>query len=257
MEEKKEKQDKKIGLIVGAVLLIIAVGVGCFFLGRSTADNNSSKEKEKEEKKEELKEEQEEEQKDELKEEKDEGKDDFAKNKLHDIIIKIINCPIVDGDVKLLTQILNGKNGFTDEEKFAIAMRYANTINERVNADEVPDTLKGAVEMGVLAKVTYKEFEDRYKEIFIDDPVINEKTMKNLDMPSSVAHFDSNNRVMYVYVGYGGSCNYTTNFDDYSVVDGNYVVTTTGTYSTENIGTVTIKWTFDKDFRFIKTEVAK
>lgn len=263
MEEKNEinnnsdnvteskKGNNKIGLVIIVGLLLVGVGVGCFFLGQNFASKNSSNDDNKEES---------ESNKNEDNTSNNDKEEivisDTTKEKLNTIINKIINCPLVDGDSKLLTNILNGKNGLTDEEKFAIVMRFANTLNEEVTENEVPSELKS--EVNHLAKVTYEEYENRYKEIFIDEPIINETTMKKLDMPSSVAYFNKDDKVMYVYTGFGGTCDYDTSFVSYSFVDDNYVVNTNGIYTISgNELSANINWVFDKDLKFIKTEVLK
>ena len=245
-EENKPPKKSNTVLIIIAIILFIIGCVGGFILGQSLANKEDENKENTEEKQEDTPKEPTEE----------ELTDESIKEKLNSIIEKIYICPLTNGDKELLTGLLNGKKELTNEEKFAITLRYVDSLREMVTESEVPKELKD--QASLLAKITYYDYENKYKEIFIDTPVIDEQTMKGLDMPSSVAFFNNDKQIMYVHTGYGGICSYEIVYEKYSTLEEKYIVYTTLTNVVDdNQATSNIKWIFDKDLRFIETQVVE
>ena len=178
MEEKnietneEKKGNNKIGLIIIIIFLIVVVGVGCFFLGQSTANKNSSNDENKEENK----------KNEEKTNTENNGNnenllfDDNAKSQIDDFI-KLAMYHSYEGTT-IADALSNGLTGLTIEQKELLTYFSVSDSMVQLTSDMVPEKYKNDsywdVSSGsiMLYQLPIQTFKDEYKRLFKEEYTI-------------------------------------------------------------------------------------
>ncbi len=248
LEEPKKKS--KLPLIL-LLLLVLAAGgfaVWYFVLG----GNGTKKEEPKKE--------------EDQKEEKNEDKN-IEKKIIYDNIIKKINNFVTsvkyDGmNWKLFNDIYDGKDNFTEVERLRIAYANLDYTKATKKATEKPEKYKDDTNYESMWNqnsvniLDLNYLNEKYKELFIDEPNYNFETLKEV-IYSSMYYFEDEKLLYYYNMSNGVvSAKPTYMITKYTEKDNYYYAYVILTkYETSFPTSYMTKWTFDKNLKFISTEV--
>jgi hypothetical protein len=164
---------------------------------------------------------------------------------------------------KIATDILDGKNGLTSEEKIKIAIAESDKIF--LNEFNTPDKYKSTEEYTLSEEISFSKFENKYKELFIEEPIYSERSIKQIFNSCIIlVHYDTELEAMFFGLernthkcGGSFSGGYSVTIDKYvKSYDGYKVYTSVSFISSEGIDEKpSVIWTFDDEYNFIKTEI--
>ena len=271
MENNNEVTPKKsnggiIAIVIALVLFfVIAIVIGfvfVLFVIFGIRESKIEKTKEAEQTIQESKKKKEEKKEDTVVVDKEEFVTDAAvKEKLERIVSSVSYANFT---YQLFDDFYGGKEGITDSEK--IKLVFYNLEGERVFA--IPDKYKDNEEfqkiMGdnhyaVVLKMPLDMFNKKMRELFVTSVKIDKDTLNEaLKYGPQILEFDSQEKVFYYYFAGGGlvSAPPKVEITKYTKLKNQYYVYVNVTrYDSDTPQTSTVVWTFDNNYRFIRTTV--
>ena len=167
---------------------------------------------------------------------------------------------------EMLPKFVAGKKGLTDSEKAKIALYTLNKDRSYASVSELPEKYKDKeADIDVMVSLSFEQYENAYKDLFVDSANIDEEVLKNANSCPFVDFIDSDSKTIYMREACGGTI--SADFGAHQVVIDRYtkqgnVYRAYTTYTVEypdssKNSTSKITWTFDKDGKFVETVVTE
>ena len=250
-----------IALVLFFVLAIVIGFVFVLFVIFGIRESKVEKTKEAEQTLKEEKKKKEEKKEDTVTVEKEEFVTDTAiKEKLERIVNSVSYANFT---FQLFDDFYDGKEGITDAEK--IKLVFYNLEGERVFA--IPDKYKDNEEFkkamsnehSVVLKMPLEMFNKKMRELFVSYVRLDkDKLNEALKYGPQILELDTEEKAFYYYFAGGGivSAPPKVEITKYTKLKNNYYVYVDITrYDSDTPQTSTVVWTFDNNYRFIRTTV--